>query len=141
MRLAYIQVGGGADGAADAAPSPARCARGRRSQAHARTKKRTNGNQRRRRRGRSPLTRLAKRPAYSVAPCLDFHRYAGRYVFFGSPKRSSRLQCSFRRHVRDRFFTVPRKCYFFTNDGSVRAWLLNKRAVFLPSRNMRFTYV
>ena len=33
--MAYIQVGGFADGAADAAPSPARCARGRRSQAHA----------------------------------------------------------------------------------------------------------
>ena len=31
MRLAYIQVGGFADGAADAAPSPARCARGRRA--------------------------------------------------------------------------------------------------------------
>ena len=39
MRLAYIQVGGKADGAADAAPSPARCARGRRSQAHAQTDK------------------------------------------------------------------------------------------------------
>ena len=37
--LGYIQVGGEADGAADAAPSPARCARGRRSQAHARTDK------------------------------------------------------------------------------------------------------
>ena len=33
--LGYIQVGGSADGAADAAPSPASCARGRRSQAHA----------------------------------------------------------------------------------------------------------
>ena len=29
--MAYIQVGGFADGAADAAPSPARCARGRRA--------------------------------------------------------------------------------------------------------------
>lgn len=37
--LGYIQVGGYADGAADAAPSPARCARGRRSQAHAPTGK------------------------------------------------------------------------------------------------------
>ena len=36
--LGFIQVGGGADGAADAAPSPARCARGRRSQAHAPSK-------------------------------------------------------------------------------------------------------
>ena len=39
--MAYIQVGGFADGAADAAPSPARCARGRRSQAHAPTGKQT----------------------------------------------------------------------------------------------------
>ena len=37
--MAYIQVGGGADGAADAAPSPSRCALGRRSQAHVRTDK------------------------------------------------------------------------------------------------------
>ena len=37
--MAYIQVGGIADGVADAAPSPARCARGRRSQAHAQTNK------------------------------------------------------------------------------------------------------
>ena len=39
--LGYKQVGGCADGAADAAPSPARCARGRRSQAHAPTDKQT----------------------------------------------------------------------------------------------------
>ena len=39
--LGYIQVGGRADGAADAAPSPPRCARGRRSQAHAPTGKQT----------------------------------------------------------------------------------------------------
>ena len=37
--MANIQVGGGADGAADAAPSPSRFALGRRSQAHARTNK------------------------------------------------------------------------------------------------------
>ena len=37
--LGYKQVGGVADGAADAAPSPSRCALGRRSQAHARTNK------------------------------------------------------------------------------------------------------
>ena len=39
--LGFLQVGGGADGAADAAPSPARCARGRRSQAHAPSKQPT----------------------------------------------------------------------------------------------------
>ena len=39
--LGYKQVGGCADGAADTAPSPARCARGRRSQAHAPTGKQT----------------------------------------------------------------------------------------------------
>lgn len=37
--LGYKQVGGKADGAADAAPSPSRFALGRRSQAHARTNK------------------------------------------------------------------------------------------------------
>ena len=40
VRLAYIQVGGVADGAADAAPSPSRFALGRRSQAHTETDKR-----------------------------------------------------------------------------------------------------
>ncbi len=38
--LGYKQVGGYADEAADAASSPSRYARGRRSQAHARTKQR-----------------------------------------------------------------------------------------------------
>ena len=37
--LGYKQVGGVADGAADAAPSPSRFALGRRSQAHAPTDK------------------------------------------------------------------------------------------------------
>ena len=37
--MAYIQVGGGADGVANAAPSPSRFALGRRSQAHVRTDK------------------------------------------------------------------------------------------------------
>ena len=39
--LGFIQVGGGADGAADAAPSPSRFALGRRSQAHAPNKQTT----------------------------------------------------------------------------------------------------
>ena len=49
--LGYIQVGGRADVAADAAPSPARYARGRRSQAHAPTGKPKTGQKARRRRG------------------------------------------------------------------------------------------
>ena len=86
MRLAYIQVGGEADGAADAAPSPARCARGRRSQAHARTNKAD------KRKSKAATARafaadpLGESPAYSVAPCLDFHRYAVRFVFSGAAR-------------------------------------------------------
>ena len=58
--LGYIQVGGRADGAADAAPSPARCARGRRSQAHAPTGKQNRKPKRKRGEGAaSPLNRLA----------------------------------------------------------------------------------
>ena len=89
--LGYKQVGGKADGAADAAPSPARCARGRRSQAHARTNKAD------KRKSKAATARafaanpLGESPAYSVAPYLDFHRYAGRYVYFGSGAIVSRL--------------------------------------------------
>lgn len=125
--MAYIQVGGIADGAADAAPSPARCARGRRSQAHAQTdkqnqstglpksieelfgKRRRNGANRAGCRGKPPKSEvygdeaattrafaadpLGESPAYSVAPCLDFHRYASRYVTFGSSFITSGLTC------------------------------------------------
>ena len=93
MRLAYIQVGGIADGAADAAPSPARCARGRRSQAHARTDKTG------KRKSQAATARafaadpLGETPAYSVAPCLDFNRSAFRYVTFGSSAITSGLTC------------------------------------------------
>ena len=58
--LVLIQVGGFADGAAGAAPSPSRCALGRRSQAHVskqsdgRTENQTNDES-----AASPLTRLA----------------------------------------------------------------------------------
>lgn len=119
VRLAYIQVGGEADGAADAAPSPARCARGRRSQAYTRTTKRANRNKQGSQKvlknflGRGDVTKqnrrvatasllnsevygdeatarafaaepLGESPAYTVAPCLDFHRHMIRYVTFGS---------------------------------------------------------
>ena len=93
VRLAYIQVGGKADGAADAAPSPARCARGRRSQAHARTDKAG------KRKSKAATVRafaadpLGESPAYSVAPCLDFHRYVSHYVTFGSSFITSGLTC------------------------------------------------
>ena len=93
VRLAYIQVGGGADGAADAAPSPSRFALGRRSQAHARTNKAG------KRKSKAATARafaadpLGESPAYSVAPCLDFHRYASRYVTFGSMAITSGLTC------------------------------------------------
>ena len=93
MRLAYIQVGGEADGAADAAPSPARCARGRRSQAHARTNKAG------KRKSKAATARafaadpLGESPAYSVAPCLDFHRFVICYVTFGSCAITSGLTC------------------------------------------------
>ena len=43
--LGYKQVGGKADGAADAAPSPSRFALGRRSQAHAQQTNRTKPNE------------------------------------------------------------------------------------------------
>lgn len=58
--LGYKQVGGYTDEAADAASSPARYARGRRSQAHARNETtRANGNQSGGERAASPLNRLA----------------------------------------------------------------------------------
>ena len=125
--LGFIQVGGGADGAADAAPSPARCARGRRSQAHARTDKQDKNKQGSPKvsqnfLGRGDVTEqngrvaaasrlnsevygdeatarafaadpLGESPAYSVAPCLDFHRYISRYVTFGSMAITSGLTC------------------------------------------------
>ena len=93
VRLAYIQVGGRADGAADAAPSPSRFALGRRSQAHTRTNKAG------KRKSKAAPARafaadpLGESPAYSVAPCLDFHRYISRYVTFGSSAITSGLTC------------------------------------------------
>ena len=36
---------------------------------------------------------LGESPAYSVAPCLDFHRYASRYVTFGSSAITSGHTC------------------------------------------------
>ena len=36
---------------------------------------------------------LGEPPAYSVAPCLNFHRYVSRYVTFGSCAITSGLTC------------------------------------------------
>ena len=127
--LVLIQVGGGADGAAGAAPSPSRFALGRRSQAHARTNKADKRNQKQGSQkvsqnflGKGDVTEqngrvaaasrlnsevygdeatarafaadpLGESPAYSVAPCLDFHRYASRYVTFGSCAITLGLTC------------------------------------------------
>ena len=91
--LVLIQVGGKADGAADAAPSPSRFALGRRSQAHAQTDKAD------KRKSKAATARafaadpLGESPAYSVAPCLDFYRYAFCYVTFGSSFITSGLTC------------------------------------------------
>ena len=127
MRLAYIQVGGYADGAADAAPSPSRFALGRRSQARARINKQNKNKQGSPKvsqnfLGRGDVTEqngrvvkashlnsevygdeatarafaadpLGESPAYSVAPCLDFHRYVSRYVTFGSSTITLGLTC------------------------------------------------
>ena len=100
--LGFIQVGGGADGAADAAPSPARCARGRRSQAHARTENRTKPNERRGGRGAVPLNRSGSAAAFPAAhgflssgfivAVLSRYRTA-RYVTFGSSFITSGLTC------------------------------------------------
>ena len=71
--LGYKQVGGKADGAADAAPSPSALrAEGAEAKRTPEQTKRTNGNQRRRRRGRSPLTRLANRPLIPSRRALIF---------------------------------------------------------------------
>ena len=61
MRLAYIQVGGGAGGAADAAPPPSRCALGRRSQAHAHTDNQNKPERKRGGRGAVPAEPLGDR--------------------------------------------------------------------------------
>ena len=65
--LGFIQVGGEADGAADAAPSPARCARGRRSQAHAPSKQTDKQTRKRGGRGAVPLNRLGSASAFPAA--------------------------------------------------------------------------
>ena len=70
--MAYIQAGGRADGAAYAAPSPSRCALGRRSQAHARTDKQT-GN-------RSKAQRARSRPADPLG--AGFRFFLPRIAFF-----------------------------------------------------------
>ena len=94
VRLAYIQVGGKADGAADAAPSAARCARGRRSQAHTPTDKRNKTGRKRGGAEPSPLIRLGIGCRFSAAHgflssdfALPFVAVMGvffRYVTFGS---------------------------------------------------------
>lgn len=76
--LGFIQVGGGADGAADAAPSPSRFALGRRSQAHAPNKQTNRQTRKRGGRGAVPLTRLGSASAFPAAhrflpcPCCVF---------------------------------------------------------------------
>lgn len=72
--LGYKQVGGYADEAADAASSPARCARGRRSQAHARTDKQNKTERKRGGRGAVPAEPLGDRlPLFPprIAFCLQ----------------------------------------------------------------------
>ena len=59
--LGFIQVGGGADGAADAASSPSRCALGRRSQAHAHTDNQNKPERKRGGRGAVPAEPLGDR--------------------------------------------------------------------------------
>ena len=71
--LGFIQVGGVADGAADAAPSPARCARGRRSQAHARTDKQNKTDRKRGGAEPSPLIRSGSASAFPPRITF-FHR-------------------------------------------------------------------
>ena len=83
MRLAYIQVGGGADGAAVAAPSPSRFALGRRSQAHARTGKAGKRKSKAATAWAFAAEPLGESPAYIVALYLDFHHQMIRYVAFG----------------------------------------------------------
>lgn len=70
--MAYIQVGGSADGAADAAPSPSRFALGRRSQAHARTDKQTEN--------RTKARRSRSRPAEPLG--AGFRFFPPRMAFF-----------------------------------------------------------
>lgn len=74
VRLAYIQVGGGADGAADAAPSPARC-RARAPKPSARPNRKQNKTERKARRPRS-------RPAEPLGIGCRFSRRA-RLSFIG----------------------------------------------------------
>ena len=102
MRLAYIQVGGYADGAADAAPSASRCALGRRSQAHARTDKQTKTERKRGGRGAAPAKPLGDRLPLFPPRTAFFHRIlplcfvryrATRYVTFGSIAITSGLTC------------------------------------------------
>ena len=103
MRLAYIQVGGGADGAAGAAPSPSAL---RASGAEAkRTPERTNQRKtdRKARRARSrPAEPLGAGFAFSRRAWLSFTvsaRYCfvryrvARYVTFGSRAITSGLTC------------------------------------------------
>ncbi len=65
--LGYIQVGGGADDAADAASSPSRFALGRRSQAHTETDKRNTSERKRGGAEPSPLNRLGIGCRFSAA--------------------------------------------------------------------------
>ena len=74
MRLAYIQVGGFADGAADAAPSPSRFALGRRSQAHAQTDKQNKTERKRGGRGAVPAEPLGDRLPLFPPRIAFFHR-------------------------------------------------------------------
>ena len=124
MRLAYIQVGGRADGAADAAPSPARCARGRRSQAHAPTDKQNKTERKRGGRGAVPADPLCGSAA--AFPAAHGFLSSGFYVAVSYRSPAFRYE-----HFGSSFITSGLTCPMYS--PSIQQEKLSKRSIFLSS--------